>query len=241
MNDTKLQINPFQPSDRRPAPNRIQTEVWIFDLDNTLYPAHCNLFAQVDERIGDFIADYLDLDPIAARKMQKNYFRNYGTTLNGLMQNHAIKPEKFLDYVHDIDVTILPKNPELDNALATLAGRKLIYTNGSKNHAENVINQLGITQHFDAIYDIITANYRPKPDPAPYQDLIKHHDIDPTNAVMIEDMAGNLAPAEALGMTTVWLKNQCEWAQGSNEEGYVHHIVDDLVQWLLALPGKEVC
>lgn len=225
---------------KRPEPHRLHTDVWIFDLDNTLYPAHCNLFAQVDQRISTFISNNLDLDPIAARKIQKTYFRKYGTTLSGLMQHHAIKPEDYLDYVHDIDVSLVPESPELDSALSTLDGRKLIYTNGSTDHAKNVTNQLGVTQHFEAIFDIAAADYRPKPDPAPYHDFVRYHDIDPTGAVMIEDMAGNLAPAAALGMTTVWLRNHYEWSHDGSEGEHIHYVADDLVQWLSALPGGEV-
>ena len=218
-------------------PHRRNTDAWIFDLDNTLYPAHCNLFDQVDRRIGEFVSAALDLDPAEARLLQKRYFRDHGTTLSGLMQNHAIKPEDYLDYVHDIDVSGLPDGSELDRALSRLDGRKLIYTNGSTRHAENVMRQLGVSQHFEAIFDIVASEYRPKPDPAPYAEMVRLHDIDPARTVMIEDIAGNLIPAAALGMATVWVRTRHAWSHTDSDGDHVHHAIDDLVEWLEALPN----
>ena len=223
----------------RTVPHRQHTGTWIFDLDNTLYPARCNLFAQVDQRIAEFVAAALDLDLVAARTLQKKYFREHGTTLSGLMQNHRIKPQDYLDYVHDIDVSGVPVSPELDGALSQLDGRKFIYTNGSTRHAENVTGQLGVMHHFEAIYDIVDADYRPKPDPAPYLDFVQRHNIDPAGAVMIEDMAGNLLPAAALGMATVWLRTHYEWSHDGSDGEHIHHVTDDLVAWLVALPSED--
>ncbi len=220
-------------------PHRRHTQAWIFDLDNTLYPAHCNLFAQVDRRIGEFVAAALSLDPGDARLLQKKYFREHGTTLSGLMKNHSIEPAEYLAYVHDIDMSGVPESPELDGALSGLDGRKLIYTNGSTRHAENVLRQLGVTHHFEAIYDIVAADYRPKPEAAPYEDLVRRHDIDPTRSVMIEDIARNLVPAAALGMATVWLKTHLDWSHEGSDGDHVHHVADDLVAWLLALPSED--
>lgn len=221
----------------RPVPHRQNTDAWIFDLDNTLYPAHCNLFDQVDRRIGEFVSEALNLDPTEARLLQKKYFREHGTTLNGLMQNHAIKPADYLDYVHDIDVSGLPDGSELDRALSRLDGRKLIYTNGSTSHAENIMRQLGVAHHFEAIFDIVASEYRPKPDPAPYAKMVRLHDIDPARTVMIEDMARNLIPAAALGMATVWVKTRHDWSHTDSDGDHVHHATDDLVDWLEALPS----
>jgi len=231
------QAPPISPGKTRPVPHRRHTEVWIFDLDNTLYPAHCNLFDQVDRRIGEFIAAKLNLDSTEARLLQKKYFRDYGTTLSGLMQNHAIKPADYLDYVHDIDVSGLPDGTDLDRALSRLDGRKLIYTNGSTQHAKNVMHQLGITQHFEAIFDIVASDYRPKPNPAPYTLMMRLHEIDPVRAVMIEDIARNLIPAAALGMATVWVRTQHDWSHTDSDGDHVHHAIDDLVEWLEALPN----
>ncbi|HZD24916.1 MAG TPA: pyrimidine 5'-nucleotidase, partial [Alphaproteobacteria bacterium] len=167
-------------------------EVWIFDLDNTLYPAHCDLFSQVSRRMGEYIADLLDIDLEGARAVQKDYFRRHGTTLRGLMLEHGMDPLPFLDYVHDIDLSVLPANQPLDRALARLPGRKLIFTNGSARHAERVTRQLGIEHHFDAVFDIVAADYVPKPEPAVYAALVAAHAVPVARTVMAEDMPRNL-------------------------------------------------
>ena len=205
---------------------------WIFDLDNTLYPAHCNLFAQVDRRIGQFIEGELGLDAIEARLLQKRYFREHGTTLAGLMANHAVDPGAFLDFVHDIDVSPVPPSPALDQVLARLPGRKFIFTNGSTAHADRVTGRLGVSHHFEGVFDIIAADYRPKPDPATYDKLIRQHGIVPATAAMVEDLPRNLRPAAALGMTTVLVLTGEEWAETDRTGDHIHHVTDDLVGWL---------
>ncbi len=148
-------------------------DCWIFDLDNTLYPASCNLFDQVDQRIGAFIGDLLQVDAAEAKRLQKHYFSQYGTTLRGLMDHHGIAPGTFLDFVHAIDVSPVPPSPALDAALSALDGRKLIFTNGSVAHAERVMARLGVADHFTGVFDIVAANYQPKPNPASYAALIE--------------------------------------------------------------------
>jgi putative hydrolase of the HAD superfamily len=215
-------------------------ETWIFDLDNTLYPASCNLFAQVDARMGAFIQDLLSLEPLEARRVQKRYFREHGTTLRGLMDHHQVEPEAFLDYVHDIDFSVIPQAPGLEAALARLAGRKLVFTNATVPYAERVLARLGITHHIEAIFDIVAADYRPKPEPESYRQLIEEHAIDPARAVLVEDIARNLAPAAALGMTTVWVPNDADWSRDSAEDGHVHHVAEDLAAWFRDLLGMPV-
>lgn len=210
-------------------------ETWIFDLDNTLYPPRCRLFDQVDQRMGAFIADALDLDPATARTLQKKYYHQYGTTLRGLMLEHRIPPEAFLDFVHDIDLSAVLPSAALDKALAALPGRKLVFTNGSEPHARRVLERLGVTRHFAAIVDIVASDFIPKPEREPYDKLVKAHEVDPARAVMVEDIARNLEPAHALGMTTVWLRQEEEWAHPPAGAGYVHHIIDDLEVWLAAI------
>ena len=211
------------------------TAFWIFDLDNTLYPAACNLFLQVDRRIQEFVMDLLRLGPDQARQVQKDYFHKYGTTLNGLIQHHGIEPSVYLDFVHDIDVSPVPPSPSLDAALGRLPGRKLVYTNGSVPHADRVMERLGVSHHFDGIFDIVAADYVPKPDPGAYDEFVRRFGVAPEHSVMVEDIARNLAPAHALGITTVWLRSDHHWSGGSADDPHIDHVIDDLVDWLDAV------
>lgn len=183
-------------------------ETWVFDLDNTLYPASCRLFDQVDRNITHFIMGFLELEWDEAHALQKGYFRHHGATMNGLMTLHGADPREFLDFVHDIDLSPVKANPRMDRALARLPGRKVIFTNGSAAHARRVTEALGIGRRFEAIFDIADAGYRPKPNRAVYDEFVAEHGIDPARAVMVEDMARNLAPARDLGMTCVWAKQE---------------------------------
>jgi putative hydrolase of the HAD superfamily len=211
-------------------------ETWIFDLDNTLYPAECNLFAQVQQRMGDFIATTFALDAQAAAEKRKYFFHKHGTTLRGLMVEHGIDPATFLDYVHDIDLAALPELPALSEALERLPGRKLIYTNGTVAHAERIMRRLGVDRHFEGVFDIVASDYVPKPEAAPYQAMLGRHGIAPESAVMVEDMARNLKPAAALGMTTIWVPTDAAWSQPDpGERSYIHHTAPDLTAFLAAL------
>jgi putative hydrolase of the HAD superfamily len=210
-------------------------EAWIFDLDNTLYPARSRLFDQVSRRITGFIMDAFALDEAAARARQRDLFRRHGTTLRGLMLEHGVDPGRFLAFVHDIDVSVVAPSPSLDRALDRLGGRKLVFTNGSVRHAERILEQIGISRHFEAIHDIVASGYVPKPDPAPYKALVERHGIDPRRTAMVEDMAVNLVPAAALGMTTVWVRTEHDWATATADAGHVHHVIDDLTEWLETL------
>jgi putative hydrolase of the HAD superfamily len=207
-------------------------EDWVFDLDNTLYPASCRLFDQVERRMGEFICEYLNLSWDDARALQKRYFREHGTTLRGLMTVNGLDPQLFLDYVHDIDLTVIDPCHSLDDALARLDGRKLIFTNGSVRHAERVLERIGIAHHFSDVVDIVASNYVPKPDREVYRRMIDRFGIDPARSAMIEDMARNLEPAYELGMTTIWVRNTIEWAVPASEASYIHFAVDDLGSWL---------
>ncbi len=206
-------------------------ETWIFDLDNTLYPSHCDLFAEISQRMTHFVSEFLGVDRDEAYETQKAYFKTYGTTLNGMMQCHGMDPHDFLDYVHDIDYGPVTQSPDLSAALERLPGRKLIYTNGTVRHAEEVVDRLGIHQHFDVIFDIVAAEFVPKPNQGPYEQLIAKEGIDPTRAAMVEDMSKNLAPAAALGMRTVLVQSHFEWS-GVVDHDHVHHVAEDLAHWL---------
>ena len=220
-----------QPS-RRPF-SRVDT--WVFDLDNTLYPASCNLFELVDRKIGEFISTLLGLDAGAARRVQKDYLREYGTTLRGLMLNHGVDPGAFHEFVDRIDVVRVPPNPGLERALARLAGRKFIFTNASARHAGKVLARLGVAHHFDDIFDIADANYVPKPHPDTYAALLERHGIDARAAAIIDDIARNLEPAAALGMTTVWVRSESPWGREGSDGGHIDHVIDDLAEWLGAI------
>jgi len=216
-------------------------DVWVFDLDNTLYPPSCDLFAQVARRMGEFIARELGIGAGEATELRRRYFHVYGTTLRGLMLEHGMRPEPFLEYVHDIDVTPVRPSPALDAALAALPGRKIIFTNGTTRHALNVTGRLGVTDRFDAIFDIVAADHVPKPDPRPYRAMIERLGVDPERAVMVEDIAINLIPARDLGMTTVWVRNDDEWSRPGGDDREARNGVDvtveDLTAWLASLTG----
>ncbi len=213
-------------------------ETWVFDLDNTLYPAASSLFDQVDRRMGEFVARHLGVPAEVARTEQKRLFRAHGTTLRGLMVEHGVDPVDFMDYVHAIDLTRLDPDPRLDRSLARLPGRKVVYTNGSVAHAARVTARLGIDRHFDATFDIAAAGWIPKPDPAPYRVMLDRLGIAPARAAMVEDIARNLAPAAALGMTTVWVRSDLDWAKAGADAAHVHHETDDLAAFLLAVTGE---
>ena len=180
-----------------------------------------------------FIAETFELAHADAYKLQKQYFREHGTTLRGLMSKDGIDPHAFLDYVHDIDVGVVDPAPTLDDRLRRLPGRKVIFTNGSVKHAERVTARLGISHHFDAVFDIVASDFLPKPDPTVYDALVRALGIAPKRAVMVEDMAKNLKPAAAMGMATVWVRNETPWSQAKEGEiDAIHHVTDDLSDWL---------
>jgi putative hydrolase of the HAD superfamily len=205
-----------------------EIETWIFDLDNTLYPASCRLFDQIHARMTHFIADRLDLTPEAALAIQKTYFRKHGTTLRGLMTVDRINPEDFLNFVHQVDLSGVPRDAVLSAALAALPGRKIVHTNGSHRHAERLLNHLGVAALFCGIVDIAAAGYEPKPGLAGYHTLLQRHRVNPVTALMVEDMAKNLVPAATLGMTTAWVRNPVDWAADGSKGDHIHHVVDDL-------------
>src|SRR5271170_1959053 len=169
-----------------------EIETWIFDLDNTLYPASCRLFNQIHARMQSFIAQRLGLSPEAALSVQKTYFREHGTTMRGLMTVDRVDPDEFLAYVHDVDLACVPPDPVLAAALNALPGRKIVHTNGSVRHAERLLAHLGIADSFCGIVDIVDAGFEPKPALAGYHELLQRHDVRPQTALMIEDMAKNL-------------------------------------------------
>ena len=216
-----------------------QIETWVFDLDNTLYPHHLNLWQQVDERIRDYIARLLKLSQEVAFRLQKDYYRRYGTTLRGLMLEHAMQPDDFLDFVHQIDHSPLEPNPKLGAAIEKLRGRKLILTNGTRKHADAVMQRLAIHEHFDDVFDIVAAELEPKPSPQTYERFLARHGVDPGKTAMFEDLARNLATPHAFGMTTVLVIPEGtrevlreDWELEGRDADHVDHVTDDLVGFL---------
>lgn len=207
---------------------------WIFDLDNTLYPASANLFAQIDDRITGYIADRLELDRMAARRLQKDYFHTHGTTLFGMMAEHGVDPHEFLAYVHDVEMDVLDHDAPLVAAIARLPGRKLVFTNGDAPYAMKVLARLGLAEAFEAIHDIHAMRYVSKPSPSAYHGLISGNGIDPRESLFVEDMARNLKPAKALGMTTVWIDNGSEQSP-DDDRSFIDYTTRDIAAWLDAI------
>ncbi len=205
---------------------------WVFDLDNTLYPADCDLFHQVDQKIGAFVERLTGLNSGDARTYQKKLFMAHGTTLNGLMIHHSVDPDDYLAFVHDIDFSPVERDDRLRAALQRLPGRHVIYTNADAEYSERILNRLGIQDLFDGIFDVKAADFKPKPDPEPYTKLLKDYSIDPTDAVMVEDMARNLRPAHALGMETVWIDTGTPWGRADHDPSIITHEIEMLSQWL---------
>jgi putative hydrolase of the HAD superfamily len=204
---------------------------WIFDLDNTLYPASADLFAQVDARMTGFIQDLLGLEHDEARRVQKSYFHNHGTTLSGLMAEHHVDPHAFLAHVHDIEMDVLEHDAPLVAAIAKLPGRKLVFTNGDKPYALKILDRLGLGESFEAIHDIHAMGLMPKPHASAYAGFCAAFDIDPCESLFVDDMARNLAPAKAIGMTTVWVDNGSEQSPGV-ERAHIDFTVPVLAPWL---------
>ena len=214
-------------------------ETWIFDLDNTLYPTSCGLFALVQAKMNEYIRDRLGLDEAGAAALRRKYFLEHGTTMNGLMNVNRIDPHEFLAFVHEVDLACVPQDPALAGALGKLHGRKIVFTNGSVRHAERLLEHLGIGHAFTGIIDIVACEFDPKPALTGYRELLRRHDVAPASALMVEDIARNLAPAAELGMTTAWIRNELDWAAAESEAEYIHHVVEDLAGFLEAAAAQQ--
>ena len=204
---------------------------WIFDLDNTLYPASARLFDKIDAKMGAYIAERLDVDLAEARRIQKGYFHHHGTTLAGLMADHDVEPHEFLAFVHDIEMDVLEENAPLAAAIARLPGRKIVFTNADTPYATKVLGRLGLGESFEAIHDIHAMDLAPKPQESAYAGLCAAFDLDPHASLFAEDMARNLKPAKAIGMTTLWVDNGSEQTPDETHE-HVDFITDDISRWL---------
>jgi len=179
-----------------------------------------------------YVSDKLNINIDEAKKIQKNYFHKYNTTLNGMIKNHKIDANEFLEFVHDIDIDFLKKDLTLSEELRKLEGKKIIFTNGSKKHALNVIRKIGIEQHFDYIFDIVDSNFVPKPTMEPYKKLVEKHKIDPNLCVLIEDIARNLKPAYEMGMKTIWIEKDEPWAAKFSDSDFINYKTKNLTDFL---------
>ncbi len=218
-----------------------QTREWVFDLDNTLYPAESDVFGQIDQRMTQFVSELLDLPPVDARKIQKDYYAKHGTTMSGLMKEHHIEPESYLDFVHNIDLSMLNVDAHLHTALTALPGRKIVFTNGSRGHAQRVLSARGLDGVFGEIIGIEDTGYVPKPQPSAYTHLLETLHVEPSRAAFVEDMARNLEPAHKLGFVTILVHSQKDWshepegarpAGADDQHDHVHFTTGDLAQFL---------
>ena len=209
-------------------------ETWIFDLDNTLYSADSGIFQQVGILMGEFVAKHLKVNIKEAKEIQRKYYKEHGTTLRGLMDNHSIDPDTFLDEVHKLDYSIVQPNYELNESLKKINGKKYIFTNANKQHADEILERLKIANLFDGIYDIKMANYIPKPEIQTYEKLIETYNIEPDKTIMFDDIAKNLVPASKKGFTTVWIDVGHENFSDdiASSKKYLDHETKDLSNWL---------
>jgi putative hydrolase of the HAD superfamily len=206
-------------------------DAWVFDLDNTLYPASCDLFGLIDQRMTAYVAQVTGLPREEAFLLQKRYFRDHGTTLSGLIADHDVDPHHFLEDVHAIEMDVLQEDRRLIEAIARLPGRKLIFTNGDAPYARRVLERVGLSESFEAIHDIHAMAYEPKPAASAYASMVQAFRIDPARALFADDMARNLKPAKALGLTTLWIDNGSEQV-GEDTGDHIDYRTADLGHWL---------
>ncbi len=234
-----MTVEKFEPHDADDLLAFDHVSEWVFDLDNTLYPQHSNLFDQIDKRMTTYVARLMNLERDEARIIQKDFYHRHGTTLRGLMLEQQIDTDEFLEFVHDIDHSPIEPNPALAQAIKALPGRKLIYTNGSRKHAEAVADRLGISEHFEDIFDIVAADLEPKPSAVPYEKFFAVMGVDPTRAAMFEDLPKNLRVPKNEGMVTTLLVPQGtrevfheEWELEKQDGDPVDFVTDDLTEFL---------
>ena len=204
----------------------------LLDLDGTVYQDLEAVFGQVSKRMTKYISEKLKIDFKKAKELQTNYFYKYNTSLNGLMIHHNIPPKEFLKYVHDIDLSFMEKDKVLRDELEKLNMRKLIFTNGSTDHAKNVLRHLGIYDLFEGIFDISDAEYTPKPEPKAFDLMVKKFGINPKETIYVEDIAKNLSIGKERGCSTVWLKNNEQWGKINSDKDYIDYKIENLSLFL---------
>ena len=211
-----------------------KVKTWIFDLDNTLYSADSGIFQQVHTLMGDFVSKHLNIELAEAKDLQRKYYKLHGTTLRGMMDNHGVDPDHFLSEVHKLDYSIVGPNKELNLELEKLVGRKIIYTNANRQHADDILKRLELSNMFEEIFDIKNANYIPKPELTPYQQVINDYSIEASTTVMFDDIAKNLVPAKKVGFTSVWIDAGYENFSDdiANSRGYLDFETKDIQKFL---------
>lgn len=234
-----LSAEALAPHEKRDLAVFSRVEAWIFDLDNTLYPRSANIFRQVDQRIRAYVSRLLNVDESEAERIQKNFYRVHGTTLRGLMLSHDVDPDEFLEYVHDIDHSAVQPDPPLGAAILRLPGKKYIFTNGSRQHAEKVAERLGFPEHFEDIFDIVAADLMPKPHQETYDRFVERFGVKPETAAMFEDLSRNLLVPKEVGMTTVLVVPpgtrevfHGEWELEGRDAEHVDFVTDDLARFV---------
>jgi len=223
-----------------PAPGELDhVDCWVFDLDNTLYcPDRYDLFPAMGEKMALYIEQTMGVSPEEAQHLRTQWGADYGTTLRGLMVEHGIPPDEFLEFVHDLDLDQIQPEPALDAAIAALPGRKVVFTNATVKYAEEVMARLGVSRHFDQVFDVAASDYIPKPQMPAYDTFLGSTGVAPDRAIFFEDSARNLAPAAAIGMTTVWVENERPNAGPPPACDYIHFIAEELTAWLEAAANR---
>lgn len=217
-------------------------KTWVFDLDNTLYPQECDLFSQIEVKMNEYVASFLKLPKDEARIIQKKYYVEYGTTLNGLMKNHDVDPSHYLHHVHDIDYSSITPNPQLRDAIKALEGDKLVFTNGSKGHAQKALDALGFNGLFSDVIDIAETKFEPKPKREAFDILVKKHGLNTKDSVMVEDLSKNLLTAHDMGFMTVLVWSDKVWdnepdghapaGEGDIEKEHIHFATNNLASFI---------
>jgi putative hydrolase of the HAD superfamily len=219
-----------------------KTTAWLFDLDNTLYSPHSDVFPQIHKRMSLFIMQRFNMDEAQAAKRREDYFYNYGTTMRGLMVEHQIDPGEFMDFVHAVDLASLAPDPRWNQALQNLPGRKIIFTNGDHRHAKRILEHLEMATEFPDIFDITAGDYACKPDEGPYLTLLKKYGLKADECCMFDDMEKNLETAARLGMRTVWFRHEAEWQRHKPKDAHhyphCHYVTDDLISFVEKLGTK---
>jgi putative hydrolase of the HAD superfamily len=234
-----LTAEALAPHEKRDLGPFAKVEAWIFDLDNTLYPRSANIFRQVDQRIRAYVGRLLNVDEAEAERIQKDFYRVHGTTLRGLMLTHNVDPDEFLEFVHDIDHSAVQPDPALGAAILRLPGKKYIFTNGSRQHAEKVAERLGFSGHFEDIFDIVAANLVPKPQPETYERFVARFGVAPERTAMFEDLTRNLVVPKSVGMVTVLVVPpgtrevfHGEWEYEGRDDDHIDFVTDDLAHFV---------